>query len=328
MDVVRTNISRLNGEIGVETEVGVGTRFTLKLPLTVVISDALMVRVGTEILAVPLPAVRSILALGTADVRRVGGGEMVEVDGEWLDLLRLDVILGLAPQAAGRKIPTLVLRAEGRSLAVAVGELLRKEEIVIKGLGEFLEGVGPFAGTAISGEGRLMLVLDPSRLRHGRESVQESSNGHERREAPLDAPTAAARGRGVVLLVDDSVSVRRFVGAMLTKAGFTVHTAVDGMDALEQLGELAVDVVITDLELPRMNGYELIEAMRRRPATRDLPVAILTTRVGAKHMHFARRLGVQHYVTKPIDETAFVRLVASLADHVPTVTVAPENGGA
>jgi chemosensory pili system protein ChpA (sensor histidine kinase/response regulator) len=128
-----------------------------------------------------------------------------------------------------------------------------------------------------------------------------------------------------VLLVDDSVSVRKFVGAMLTRAGFTVHTAVDGADALEQLGELTVDVVVTDLELPRVNGYELIEAMRRRPVTRDLPVIVLTTRVGAKHMGVARRLGVQHYVTKPIDETAFVRLVGSLATAARTAT-APENG--
>jgi chemosensory pili system protein ChpA (sensor histidine kinase/response regulator) len=317
MDVVRTNVSRLNGEIVVETEAGVGTRVTLKLPLTVVISDALLVRVGEETLAVPQPAIRRILTFRDSEVQRVGGTEFIEVDGEWLDFVRLDAVLGLTARSASRKTAALVLRAGGRSLVVTVDELLHKEEIVIKGLGEFLDGVGPFSGTTISGDGRLILVIDPSRLRAGPRATSEApvAPAHRRVEAV---------SRAVVLLVDDSVSVRKVVGGMLARAGFTVHTAVDGADALEQLGERRVDVVVTDLELPRLNGYELIEAMRRRPATRDLPVIVLSSRSGEKHVLAARRLGVDHHVTKPVNEAAFVRLVSSLAD-APRATAA-ENG--
>jgi CheY-like chemotaxis protein len=115
-----------------------------------------------------------------------------------------------------------------------------------------------------------------------------------------------------ILLVDDSISIRKFVGQMLEKAGFEVLTANDGAEAIRQLGEHTVDIVITDLEMPRMTGYELIEDLRSRAATRALPVVVLTTRAGAKHVSLARRLGIQHYVAKPVDEDAFVRLIGSL----------------
>jgi len=106
--------------------------------------------------------------------------------------------------------------------------------------------------------------------------------------------------------------VRRFVGQMLEKAGFAVTTAGDGADALARLAEATFDVIVTDLEMPRVNGYELIDDLRRRPTSRDLPVIVLTTRSGDKHVALAKSLGVRHYVTKPVEEQAFVTLVASL----------------
>jgi CheY-like chemotaxis protein len=126
-------------------------------------------------------------------------------------------------------------------------------------------------------------------------------------------PRSPAGGVRRILLVDDSVSVRRFVGHMLQKAGFEVLTANDGAEALERLGDTTVDVVVTDLEMPRLNGYELIEDLRRRASTREVPVVVLTTRAGEKHWALARRLGVRHYVTKPVDEQAFVQLVADVS---------------
>jgi chemosensory pili system protein ChpA (sensor histidine kinase/response regulator) len=168
--------------------------------------------------------------------------------------------------------------------------------------------MGPFSGATISGEGRVILLLDPTLLREAA----------SRPPAPLareaaGAPVELADTRPTVLLVDDSVSIRKFVGQMLEKAGFRVVTALDGQDALQQLVELVVDVVVTDLEMPRLNGYALIEDLRRRPATRDVPVIVMTTRAGEKHAGLARRLGVRHYVTKPVDEQSFVRIVGSCA---------------
>jgi chemosensory pili system protein ChpA (sensor histidine kinase/response regulator) len=113
------------------------------------------------------------------------------------------------------------------------------------------------------------------------------------------------------------VSVRKFVGGMLERAGFHVVTARDGGEALQQLSEQSVDVVVTDLEMPRLNGYELIRGLNRGPTTCELPVVVLTTRAGAKHLSLARELGVEHYVAKPVDEASFVRLIESLAATAP-----------
>jgi chemosensory pili system protein ChpA (sensor histidine kinase/response regulator) len=315
MDVVRTNVARLNGEIDVETELGVGTRFTLKLPLTVVISDALLVRCGGQTLAIPLNAVRVILSVRPDEVQAVGRAEMVRVDDQLVELFRLDRVLGLPAEEPRSSLPVVVVRAGGRAAAVAVDELGGKEEIVIKSLGGFLEGVGPFTAATISGEGRVILVLDPGRLAELAEGVARGATVGGR--APEDARLRRVRppmdGARRVLLVDDSISVRKFVGHMLERAGFRVLTANDGAEALQQLTETAVDVVVTDLEMPRVNGYELIEDLRRRAATRNVPVVVLTTRAGEKHVSLARRLGVQHYVSKPVDEHAFVRLIESLA---------------
>ncbi|MGH7279312.1 MAG: hybrid sensor histidine kinase/response regulator, partial [Candidatus Rokuibacteriota bacterium] len=305
MDVVRADVGRLNGEVEVETEVGIGTRFTIRLPLTVVISDALLVRVGRETLAVPLNAVRSIVHVAPSDVRSVGRAELVRVEEQVLDLLRLDVHLGLPRSEPTGPLPVVALRAGGRACAVAVDELVGKEEIVIKSLNGFLEGVGPYAGATIAGDGRVLLLLDPSRL------LEPAEPGPGSAGPAMAAAVAPAHGRRV-LLVDDSVSVRKFMGRMLEKAGFEVVTANDGADALDRLADVTVDVIVTDLEMPRVNGYELIEDLRRRPATREVPVIILTTRAGEKHVSAARRLGIRDHMTKPVDEAAFVRRLEAL----------------
>jgi chemosensory pili system protein ChpA (sensor histidine kinase/response regulator) len=306
LDVVRTNVSRLNGEIHVETEPGRMTRFVLKVPLTVAIADALMVRCGPETLAFPLTAVSVMRPVAPSDIVAAGGRESVRVDDQALDLVRLDRVLGLRPTPPTMRLPVVVLRGGGKRFGVVVDELLGKEEIVIKSLGAVLEGVGPFSGATISGEGRVILLLDPTRLREAAATAPLIAGVGSREEEREAEP------RIRVLLVDDSVSIRKFVGQMLEKAGFDVLTAVDGHDAIQQLTEQTVDVVITDLEMPRVNGYALIEDMRRRSTTREIPVIVLTTRAGAKHVGLAQRLGVRHYVAKPVDEQSFIRLVASV----------------
>ncbi|HEV8437028.1 MAG TPA: response regulator [Methylomirabilota bacterium] len=309
LDVVRHNVTRLNGGIEVETELGVRTLFTIKLPLTVAIADALMVRVGGEVFALPLTTVGVMRLVSPGAIRESGGREVVDIDEQSIDLFRLSRLLRLPGSPPPTLIPVVVLRSGGKPFAVAVDELYGKEEIVIKSAGEFLEGVGPFAGATISGEGRVILLLDPSRLFElGRDTVLH-------RIAEREEAAASPAGEDVerrVLLVDDSISVRKFVGQMLEKAGFQVLTAVDGQDALERLTEVSVDLVITDLEMPRVNGYALIEDLRRRAATREVPVVVLTTRAGEKHQNLARRLGVRHYVAKPVDEQVFVGLIQSI----------------
>jgi chemosensory pili system protein ChpA (sensor histidine kinase/response regulator) len=315
LDVVRTNVSRLNGEIHVETEPGRMTRFVLRLPLTVVIADAILVRCGSETLAVPLTAVSAMRSVAPNEVLSAVGREAVRLDDLVVDLVRLDQVLGLPAAPPPRRLPVVVMRGGGRPFGLVVDELLGKEEIVIKSLGALLEGVGPFAGATISGEGRVILLLDPARLREAatRKAPVATTEWSGSTSDPSDA-------RPTVLLVDDSISVRKFVGQMLDKAGFRVATAVDGQDALQQLLDLTVDVVITDLEMPRVDGYALIEDLRRRAATREVPVVVMTTRAGDKHVSLARRLGVRHYVAKPVDEQDFIRLVRSVAAAEPAVS--------
>jgi len=327
MDVVRTNIGRLNGDVVVESELGAGTRFRLRLPLTVLVTEALMVRVGTEIFAIPLNAVHVITTLAPDDRRTGPDGEAALIEERWLPLIHLDRTLGLAPSDASERPPVLALRGAGGLFACVVDQALHKEEIVVKPLGSFLDGIGPYSGATVSADGRVTLLLDAPAL--GQLALRPSL-GARTSEGDAATPRAqavtpgAARSRGVgegglggakkgrVLLVDDSLSVRKFVGAMLDKAGFQVVTAIDGADALAKLVEAEFDVLVTDLEMPRMNGYELLEDVRRRRATRALPVVILTTRAGDKHQSLARNLGVNHYITKPVAEEAFVRLIESL----------------
>ena len=311
LDVVRTTVGRLNGEVTVATEAGAGTRFTIRLPLTVLVSEALLVRVGSEILAIPVNAVKRIVAVPCDEVERAGRAERVRVEDQPLDLLRLDRLLGLTPDEERARLCVVALRAAGRPVALAVDELLGKEEIVVRGLGEFLGNVGPFGGATLSDEGRIILLLDPARLLET--PAASAATAVPARAAPPITPAAPGPpAPRRILLVDDSISVRKFVGQMLERAGFAVVTAADGVEGLQVLEETPVDAVITDLEMPRLNGFELIQELRRRAATRDLPIVVLTTRVGAKHLNLARWLGVTDYVAKPVDEPAFLRLMDSV----------------
>jgi chemosensory pili system protein ChpA (sensor histidine kinase/response regulator) len=311
MDVVRANVSRLGGEIEVQTEAGRGTRFRIRLPLTVAIADALMVSVGPQTLAIPVPAVKGAITVRPEEIRTVDCAESVDIEGESVELVRLDRVLQIRARAAADPLSIVALRTGRKTLAVVVDEFLSKEEIVIKNLGAFLQGIGPFSGATVTGQGQVILLLDSLKLleMHAVAPWPRAAALRPEREA-VTAPAVDAKRR--VLLVDDSVSVRKFVGGMLERAGFHVIAARDGGEALEQLAEQSVDVVVTDLEMPRLNGYELIRGLNRVPATRDLPVVVLTTRAGAKHVSLARELGVEHYVAKPVDEASFVQLIESL----------------
>jgi chemosensory pili system protein ChpA (sensor histidine kinase/response regulator) len=212
-----------------------------------------------------------------------------------------------------------------------VDELIGKEEIVVKPLGAFLEGVGPFAGATISGEGRVILLLDPGRLASAAEAgARTPMPAIERAETAVPSMPATTEPRAPtrrVLLVDDSVSVRKVVSAMLERAGFSVSSAIDGLQALELLtADPSVDLIVTDLEMPRLNGYELIQDVRRRPTLRGVPVVVLTTRAGERHVELARQLGVTHYVAKPVQEATFVKLIESMIGRAGDARVFSEVG--
>ena len=285
LDVVRANLNALNGEIDIDTQKGLGTRFTLKVPLTLIISQALFVRCGTSQYAFALSFVEEIRRLADSEIEEVGGKLLTKVRDVVTEVVRLDRELGLAPIEPVNGFYRLVLvNVGGRQVGIVVEEVLRKDEIVIKNLGEYLRNVKLFPGATIAPDGSLILMVDVNRLVAG-EAIEKRplllSNAISRVFAP--GAFAAATGQipaaaiaevlpeKVIVLADDSISVRKFVGRMLEKAGYRVKLASDGLEAFEIVQQGGCDLIITDLEMPRTNGYELMMHLRQNPALCNIP---------------------------------------------------------
>jgi chemosensory pili system protein ChpA (sensor histidine kinase/response regulator) len=290
-DVVRREIEKLGGDIRVRTAPGQGTRFTITLPLTLAITRALLLRNGGQIFAVPLAFAERLLDLAEVPVVESAGVRRVKLDDGYLPLVSLDAALHRAERAPTAGGVAVLLRAGEKRLAVSVDRLLGQEEIVVKSLGELLNGHPLLSGITLSGDGELILILDVPGLLDPR-SAQATASA-----SPGDLPTGAPR----VLFADDSLSVRKVAEKLLTELGAEVTLAVDGQEALEILGRHSFDLVFTDLEMPRMHGYELIQAISGSATLRHLPVVVVTSRSGQKHRDEAYALGARDYLTKPFD---------------------------
>ena len=325
LDVVRSNLTALNGEIDIDTQPGLGTRFTLKVPLTLIISQALFVRCGKMQFAFPLSFVEEIRRLRSQDIEEVGGKLLTRVRDEVTEIVRLDKELGLdAIEPVNGFFRLVIVSAGGRQVGIVVEEVLRKDEIVIKSLGEYLRNVKLFPGVTIAPEGSLILLMDLNRLIAG-ESVDRKPLMLSA-AARVFAPGAIAVAAGeippevmapipderIIVLADDSISVRKFVGRMLEKAGYRVKLAADGLEALELVAQGRCDLVITDLEMPRTNGYELMMHLRQNPSTKVIPVMVVTSRAGAKHRERAMSEGATAFLVKPVQEDQLIATVAQL----------------
>jgi chemosensory pili system protein ChpA (sensor histidine kinase/response regulator) len=326
LDVVRSNLAQLNGEIEVETQKGLGARFTLKVPLTLIISQALFVRCGGHMFALPLAFVEEIRRLRDQDIEEVGGKLLTKVRDVVTEVVRLDSALALVPiQAINGYYRMVIVNVAGRQVGLVVEDVVRKDEIVIKSLGEYLRNLKMFPGATIAPDGSLILLIDVNRLVAG-EAIERRPLMTSANAARIFAPGAEAVAHGaippeaievvpdekVVVLVDDSISVRKFVGRMLEKAGYRVRLASDGLEALEIVTQVRCDLVVTDLEMPRTNGYELLSHIRQSPETRNIPVMVVTSRAGAKHRDRAIKDGAAAFLTKPVQEDQFIATVSRL----------------
>jgi len=327
LDVVRSNVTQLNGEIEVETEKNHGTRFTLKVPLTLIISQALFVRCGKTSFALPLAFVEEIRRLPETEIEEMGGKLLTRVRDLVTEVVRLDTELGLeAIQPVNGYFRMVIVNVAGRQVGLVVEDVVRKDEIVIKNLGEYLRNVKMFPGATIAPDGSLILLIDVNRLVAG-EAIEHrplmtsatayrtfaGTEAISRGSIPPEAMEKVPEEK-VVVLVDDSISVRKFVGRMLEKAGYRVQLASDGLEALEIVSQMRCDLVVTDLEMPRTNGYELLAHLRQSSdeKTRGLPVMVVTSRAGAKHRERAMRDGAVAFMTKPVQEEPFIALVTRL----------------
>ena len=315
MDVVKRVIESMNGHIDVESVRGVGTKFTLHLPLTLLIATALMVRCGEERYGIPLPSVREVTMLTAGSLQQMGERSMLHTGDEAIDVQPLQQLMyrnGSARVEVGK--PVVIVRTGTGPIGLAVDELLGRQEIVIKPIGSLksLER-SSFGGATIDPEGRVVLVLDPARL----------VSGGEKSVAPLEASSEIGMGAATdtpfaevqdqpaveqkILLIDDSLSIRKFVGRMLETAGYEVDTAVDGEEGLRKASAKNYRLILTDLEMPKLNGYEVIQALRSRSQTQQTPIIVMTTRAGDKHRQMALNVGASSYIAKPVEERALIQ---------------------
>ncbi|MEQ1472281.1 MAG: response regulator [Candidatus Acidiferrum sp.] len=330
LDVVRANLNTLNGEIDIQSTTGTGTTFTLKVPLTLIISPALFVRCGSTSFALPLAVVEEIRRLRADEIEDVGGKLLTKVRDVVTEVVRLDSYLGLPPlEAINGYFHMVVANAGNRQIGLVVEEVLGKDEIVIKNLGEYLRRVKLFPGTTIAPDGSLILLLDLNRMvatePTERRTLQASASA-----ARIFAPGSAAVARGtipteaidrvvqerLIVVADDSISVRKFVGRMLEKNGYVVKLAADGLEAADLVAQHGCHLVITDLEMPRMTGYELMVQLRQNAATRRIPVMVVTSRAGAKHRDRAMKEGAVAFLTKPVQEDQLIAAVEQLMGQV------------
>jgi chemosensory pili system protein ChpA (sensor histidine kinase/response regulator) len=326
LDVVRANLTALNGEIDIQSTSGSGTKFTLKVPLTLIISPALFVRCGATSFALPLAVVEEIRRLRADEIEDIGGKLLTKIRDVVTEVVRLDTYLGLPPlEPINGYFHMVVANAGDRKIGVVVEEVLGKDEIVIKSLGEYFRRVKIFPGTTIAPDGSLILLIDLNRLVAAeptdRRALQANASA-----ARIFAPGSTAVARGtipteaidrvdqerLIIVADDSISVRKFVGRMLEKNGYRVKLAADGLEAAELVAQHGCHLVITDLEMPRMTGYELMAQLRQTPTTKRIPVLVVTSRAGEKHRNRAVKEGAAAFLTKPVQEDQLIAAVEQL----------------
>ncbi len=307
MDVVASEVRQLGGTIEIASQPGAGTTFTLRLPQTLAVTQAVFVKIGDTEYAVPIAAVRG--------VGRIAREELAQADvtyrygGENYALHDLGVLVGTAPaKAEGHlQMPLLLVGSGELRAAVAVDQVLGSREIVVKNAGPQLESIPGIFGATIMGDGRVVVILDVAPLIRRQAARVKSELGRAEAAAP-----AEVRRVPLVMVVDDSVTMRKVTGRVLERHGFEVATAKDGLDALERMAEVVPDLMLLDIEMPRMDGYELASAMRADVRLRNVPIIMITSRTGEKHRQRAMDIGVQRYLGKPYQEPELMRNVFEL----------------
>jgi chemosensory pili system protein ChpA (sensor histidine kinase/response regulator) len=304
MDVVASEVRQLGGALDIKSKKGEGTTFTLRLPQTLAVTQAVFVKIGETTYAVPIASVRGVGrvsrdALGKDDATYAYGGEQYALHD-------LGTLLGhAAAKAEGQlQMPLLLIRSGELRAAVSIDQVVGNREIVVKPVGPQVGSVPGIFGATIMGDGSVVVILDVAPL--------------VRRQAALPRDTAPthtvveARHVPLVMVVDDSVTMRKVTGRVLERHNFEVATAKDGVDALEKLDERVPDLMLLDIEMPRMDGYELATAMKADPRLRNVPIIMITSRTGEKHRQRAFDIGVERYLGKPYQEHELLRNVFEL----------------
>jgi chemosensory pili system protein ChpA (sensor histidine kinase/response regulator) len=307
MDVVASEVRQLGGTLDIQSRKGQGTTFILRLPQTLAVTQAVFVRIGETTFAVPIASVRGVGRVARDELGREGAS--YRYGGEDYALHDLGGLVGHAPaKAEGQlQMPLLLVRSGELRAAVSIDQVLGNREIVVKPVGPQVASIPGIFGATIMGDGSVVVILDIAPL--------------VRRQAALPrdvAPAPAPEQRRVplVMVVDDSVTMRKVTGRVLERHNFEVMTAKDGLDALERLDERVPDLMLLDIEMPRMDGYELATAMKADARLRGVPIIMITSRTGEKHRQRAFDIGVNRYLGKPYQEHELLRNVFELLAQV------------
>ncbi len=319
MDVVRSEVQAIGGRIETSTSAGQGTGFKLVLPLTTAVTQVVMVRCGELTVGVPSTLVAAVRRMPAAEVLQAYESGSCIVDGEalpfyWLGaLLQTSACSTAPPERSGQ---LLEVRSASQRIAVHVDDVAGNQEVVVKNLGPQLSRMPGLAGMTLQASGDVALIYNPVAL--------ASLYGVAARTATWAALAAPDSGRAdlvgannstaplapLVLVVDDSLTVRRVTERLLQREGYRVMLAKDGLDALERLAHDKPAIVLSDIEMPRMDGFDLVRNLRADPRLRDLPVIMITSRIAQKHRDYAAELGVEHYLGKPYSEEGLLALIA------------------
>jgi chemosensory pili system protein ChpA (sensor histidine kinase/response regulator) len=302
MDVVKKNIQDLKGVIRIASEKGIGTQFTVRIPLTLASMKALLFIAGKQTFAIALNDVSEIIHLNPESVLGPSNDAM-RLNDEILPLFNMLELLNAESKSVSEYPVTLIVESGGKRYALVIDSLLGQREIVIKSLGSHLHYVKGISGATIMGDGSVVPILNIDEFIGAPETTFEAAVEDERLmiERPLE-----------IMVVDDSVSIRQVVSRLIASQGWKVKTAKDGIDAMEKLRESRPHLIVLDIEMPRMNGYEFLGALKAQSGYEDIPVVMLTSRTAAKHREKAEALGARGFVVKPYNDDEFIRLIQHL----------------
>ncbi|HEX7769417.1 MAG TPA: response regulator, partial [Dokdonella sp.] len=307
MDVVVTEIKKLGGALFTESQPGQGVKFTIRLPFTLAITQALIVRTGEELYALPLPSVEGVARVPRSEVEKHLAEETptFSYGGQVYRFQHLGAFVGggasILPDG-DVSVPLILIRAGEHSTAIVPDELVGTREMVVKAVGPQIATIRGISGATIMGDGRIVIILDMGAL------VRSEWRGREQMAGPREDR------RTFALVVDDSITVRRVTQRLLERNGMRVMTAKDGVDALSILQEHLPDIILLDIEMPRMDGYELATQVRADARLADIPIVMITSRTGEKHRARAIEIGVNDYLGKPYQENQLLDAIEPLVE--------------
>ena len=303
MDVVKSEVVALGGRVEIKTESGKGAKFTLYLPLTLAVTQAVLVRAAGRMFAVPGSMVEQIMQLRPKDIAAAHESGHAELHNRRYKLHYLPRLLSLPKVAAAeprRTTPLLFLRSGIDVVAVEVDELIGNQEIVVKNVGPQIAAIPGITGATVLGTGEIVLILNPVILAQ-RAQTEPLAGAAEVPVVPVAAPPEEPE-EPVIMVVDDSLTVRKVTGRLLAREGYQFVTAKDGVDALEQLQNMSPAVMLVDIEMPRMDGFDLSRNVRADARLKHIPIIMITSRMADKHRAYAKEIGVNVYLGKPFQE--------------------------